>query len=153
MGRRGKAKRETSAGGVVYRCTPDGPRFLLIKDGYKNWGFPKGHLVGGEAPEDAALREVIEETSLNDIVLQEPLGTIDWYFRFRGKLIHKYCHFFLFESSEGAPSPQAEEGISECCWYSYPDAVATISYENARGILRKAGASVSRRCGDVELEP
>jgi len=153
VGRRGKAKQETSAGGVIYRCTADGPKFLLIKDGYKNWGFPKGHLVTGEAAEDAARREVIEETSLHDVVLHEPLGTIDWYFRFRGKLIHKYCHFFLFESSEGAPSPQAEEGISECRWYSYFDAVATISYENARGILRKAGDAVARRCGDLELEP
>lgn len=153
MGGRGRAKRETSAGGVVYRCTPDGPKFLLIKDGYKNWGFPKGHLVSGEAPEDAARREVIEETSLHDVVLREPLGIIDWYFRFRGKLIHKSCHFFLFESSEGVPAPQADEGISECRWYSYADAVATISYENARGILRKAGTAVSRRHGDLESEP
>ncbi len=153
MGKKGKAKRETSAGGVIFRCTAEGPKFLLIKDGYKNWGFPKGHLIEDEAPEDAARREVIEETSLRDVVLHEPLGTIDWFFRFRGTLIHKYCHFFLFESSAGAPTPEAEEGISACSWYSYPDAVTTISYENARGILRVAGAAVSRRCSEVQLEP
>ena len=46
-----RAQRETSAGGVVFRRGPadDGvPRFLLIRDSYKNWGFPKGHLEPGE---------------------------------------------------------------------------------------------------------
>jgi ADP-ribose pyrophosphatase YjhB (NUDIX family) len=136
---------------VIFRCAPEGPKFLLIKDGYKNWGFPKGHLTEGEAPEDAARREVIEETSLDDLILHEPLGVIDWYFRFRGQLIHKYCHFFLFESPTGSPVPQAEEGISACSWYSFPDAVETISYENARGILHRAGAAVSDRCPEMTL--
>ena len=153
MGRRKSAKRETSAGGVVYRCTPDGPKFLLIKDGYKNWGFPKGHLKQEEGPEEAAHREVMEETALTDLTLHEPLGVIDWFFRFRGKLIHKHCHFFLFESLTGSPTPQAEEGISACCWYSYPDAVSTISYQNARGILRQAGVVLSKRCPEYQLEP
>jgi 8-oxo-dGTP pyrophosphatase MutT (NUDIX family) len=125
--------------------------FLLIKDGYKNWGFPKGHIAEGETPEDAARREIIEETSLDDLILHEPLGVIDWYFRFRGKLIHKYCHFFLFESGTGSAEPQTEEGISACSWYSFPDAVETISYENALGILRKAGTGVSERCPGVSL--
>src|SRR2546422_8542040 len=44
-----RAQRETSAGGVVFRRGPDGQvRFLLIRDSYKNWGFPKGHLESGE---------------------------------------------------------------------------------------------------------
>ncbi len=137
---------------MIFRCTPDGPKFLLIKDGYKNWGFPKGHLAEGEAPEDAARREVIEETALDDLIMHEPLGVIDWYFRFRGRLIHKYCHFFLFESRTGSPTPQVEEGISACCWYLFPDAVRTISYENARGILHQAGTAVSERCPEVSLE-
>src|SRR5260370_1263792 len=57
-----RAQRETSAGGVVFRRGPDGQvRFLLIRDSYKNWGFPKGHLEPGEPPADAARREVTEE--------------------------------------------------------------------------------------------
>ncbi len=65
-----RAQRETSAGGVVFRRPPDGaPRFLLIRDSYRNWGFPKGHLEPGEPPADAARREVAEETGLNDLVL------------------------------------------------------------------------------------
>ena len=85
-----RAQRETSAGGVVFRRGPDGQvRFLLIRDSYKNWGFPKGHLEAGEPPAEAARREVTEETGLNELVLHGPIKVIDWYFRFRGKTDRK----------------------------------------------------------------
>jgi len=46
-----RAELEVSAGGIVFRRLPDGgARFLLIKDSYDNWGFPKGHLEDGESP-------------------------------------------------------------------------------------------------------
>src|SRR6266571_8955154 len=139
-----RAQRETSAGGVVFRRGPgDGePHFLLIRDSYRNWGFPKGHLKAGEPPADAARREVAEETGLSDLVVHGPIRVIDWYFRFRGKTIHKYCHFFLFESVTGEPVPQLEEGISACAWHDLDGALATISYDNARGVLRRAAEMV-----------
>src|SRR5437763_7088669 len=53
-----RATRETSAGGVVFRRAAGGPpRFLLIRDSYENWGFPKGHLERGEPPAEVALGE------------------------------------------------------------------------------------------------
>src|SRR5881397_3148692 len=135
-----RAQRETSAGGVVFRRGPGRePRFLLIRDSYRNWGFPKGHLEPGEPPADAARREVAEETGLEDLALHGPIRVIDWYFRFRGKTIHKFCHFFLFESRRGDPVPQAEEGITDVAWYPLEDARQTISYENARAVLEQAG--------------
>jgi 8-oxo-dGTP pyrophosphatase MutT (NUDIX family) len=135
-----RATRETSAGGVVFRRFPDGQvRFLLIRDSYKNWGFPKGHLEAGEPPADAARREVGEETGLDDLLLHGPIKVIDWYFRFRGKTIHKYCHFFLFESRQGDPVPEAAEGITACVWHSFDEARQTVSYDNAREVLRQAG--------------
>src|SRR4051812_26531874 len=131
-----RAQRETSAGGVVFRRGADGQvRFLLIRDSYKNWGFPKGHLEAGEPPAAAARREVTEETGLQELVLHGPIKVIDWYFRFRGKTIHKFCHFFLFESRRGEPVPEEAEGITACVWQPLEEALREISYDNARDVL------------------
>src|SRR5258708_6695880 len=117
-----RAQRETSAGGVVFRRGPDGQvRFLLIRDSYKNWGFPKGHLVRDEPPAEAARREVAEETGLEELQLHGPIKVIDWYFRFKGKTIHKYCHFFLFESRRGDPIPAEADGITAGVWHPLPE--------------------------------
>ena len=143
MKRQRRAQRETSAGGVVFRRAADGEvHYLLIRDSYGNWGFPKGHLESREPPAEAARREVSEETGLGELVLQGPIQVIDGYFRFRGKTIHKYCHFFLFESRSGEPVPQGDEGISECAWHSFESAVDTVSYDNARGVLRRGAEMV-----------
>ena len=141
-----RAVRETSAGGVIFRCEDDGPHYLLILDGYKNWGFPKGHIDPGESPDVAARREIEEETGLGNLILRAPLGMIDWYFRQGDQLIHKYCHYYLFESEEGTPRPQDEEGITACQWYPQSQAVKTISYGNARTVLRSAMLVVPQFC-------
>jgi 8-oxo-dGTP pyrophosphatase MutT (NUDIX family) len=140
---RAKAKEEISAGGVVVRPTGSGTQFLLIRDSYKNWGFPKGHLEAGEQPEAAALREVSEETGLRDLVTRGLIDTIDWHFRFRGRLIHKVCHFFLMETAESRTSPQRDEGITACRWLPFEGAEELISYGNARDVLRKAREMVA----------
>lgn len=140
---RSRAREEISAGGVVYRMENGQPFFLLIRDSYGNWGFPKGHVEPGEAPERAALREVEEETGLRGLVLREPVAAIDWYFRFRGRLIHKICHFYLMESESAETRPQQEEGITECGWLLVGEALERISYANARGVLERAAEMVS----------
>ena len=139
MGKR-RAELEVSAGGIVFRRDDDGQaRFLLIRDSYGNWGFPKGHLEENESPADAAVRETAEETGLSHLILQGPIRVIDWHFRFRGRAIHKYCHFFLLESPAGDPVPQVEEGITDYRWLPLPGALDKLSYDNARGVLKRAG--------------
>ncbi len=135
---RTRARQEVSAGGVVYRFDGGRALFLLIRDSYANWGFPKGHLEQGEAPEAAAVREVVEETGLAAVESRGAIETIDWYFRFRGRLIHKVCHFYLMESATDRTCPQAAEGITECQWVPYEEAERMISYANARQVLKRA---------------
>jgi 8-oxo-dGTP pyrophosphatase MutT (NUDIX family) len=137
-GRARNARIETSAGGVIVRWHDTVPYVLLILDPYKHWGFPKGHLENGETPDAAALREVAEETGLAHLVLGPRLATIDWHFRARGRLIHKFCHFYLIESPHGDTTPQADEGITACRWLPLPEAIEAISYDNAREVLRLA---------------
>ena len=139
---RSRAKEERSAGGVVYRMEGGRALFLLIRDSYKNWGFPKGHLEVDEPPELAALREVQEETGLDDLALRGEIDTIDWYFRFRGRLIHKVCHFYLMESTSAETLPQRDEGITACRWATMADAMERVSYANARTVLERAAAMV-----------
>jgi 8-oxo-dGTP pyrophosphatase MutT (NUDIX family) len=135
-----RPEREVSAGGIVFRRDESGVvRFLLIRDSYDNWGFPKGHLEEDESPADAARRETAEETGLADLKLHGPIRLIDWHFRFRGRFIHKFCHFFLFESADGQPVPQEDEGITACRWCILDEALESLSYENARGVLRRGG--------------
>jgi 8-oxo-dGTP pyrophosphatase MutT (NUDIX family) len=138
-----RAELEVSAGGIVFRRVPgEGATYLLIRDSYNNWGFPKGHLEDGESPAEAAKRETAEETGLDHLLLQGPIRVIDWHFRFRGRHIHKYCHFFLFESPDGEACPQTDEGITACQWRPLAEALEILSYDNARGVLKRAGEMV-----------
>jgi 8-oxo-dGTP pyrophosphatase MutT (NUDIX family) len=134
-----KAEREVSAGGIVFRRQPDrSARFLLIRDPYEHWGFPKGHLEGEETPAEAAMRESMEETGLTDLLLHGPIRIIDWHFRFKGRYIHKFCHFFLVESPGAEVVPQQEEGITDHRWLPLDGALDLLSYDNARGVLKRA---------------
>jgi 8-oxo-dGTP pyrophosphatase MutT (NUDIX family) len=138
-----KPEREVSAGGIVFRRQPDrSARFLLIRDPYEHWGFPKGHLEGEETPAEAAERETAEETGLADLRLHGPIRIIDWHFRFRGRYIHKFCHFFLFESPAADVVPQQDEGITDFRWLTLDEALEALSYDNARGVLKRAGEMV-----------
>ena len=142
-GRIRKPRDETSAGGVVFRNAGAEPLYLLIRDSYRNWGFPKGHLEEGEQPAAAAVREVGEETGLASLELREAIDTIDWHFHFRGRLIHKICHFYLIEAADEATKPQRAEGITACRWARYEEAVRLLSYSNARDVLAHARALLS----------
>lgn len=143
MTRKKKPREEVSAGGIVFRR--DGARtfFLLIRDPYRNWGFPKGHLEEGEEPAAAAVREVAEETGIGDVEMRSPIETIDWTFRFRGRQIHKTCHFFLMETSQRRTAPQGAEGITACRWATYEQAAKMIAYDNARAVLELAQAMLN----------
>ncbi|GAC1686057.1 MAG: hypothetical protein NVS9B3_04390 [Gemmatimonadaceae bacterium] len=79
-----------------------------------------------------------EETGLGGLVVRGEIDTIEWYFRFRGRLIHKVCHFYLMQTDRVDTSPQHAEGITACRWASFEEATEAIAYANARGILRRA---------------
>ena len=140
---------ELSAGGVILRRRRDGAvEVLLIEDSYGNWGFPKGHVEGEETPEEAALRECGEETGLANLRTMAPIGMTDWYFRSGPSLVHKFCDYFLLEAdAEGEAQPQRGEGIRACCWLSPDDALARITYANARAVLQ-AGLAIEGEYGD-----
>ena len=111
---------------------------LVIRDPYRNWGLPKGHLEDNETSAGAALREVAEETGLEDLRLGRELVTIDWYFRARGVHVHKFATFYLMYSDVGDPIPEKAEGISDCLWVPLTEADKKITYDNAGEVMRVA---------------
>ena len=131
-----------AAGVVVFRRTARGIYYLVLR-AYNNWDFPKGLVEAGEEQLACAKRELREETGLSDLSIRGAIETIDWFFRFRGQLIHKVCHFFLMQTAASETAPQRAEGITACKWTGFDDALALISYSNARDVLRRAQEMVT----------
>lgn len=140
---RHRTTEERSAGGVVVRHREGVPHVLVIRDPYKNWGLPKGHIESDETPDQAAVREVGEETGLTDLELLEELGTIDWWFQVDATRIHKFCTFFLMRSRRGEPAPEEAEGITDCVWFPLEEAPRRITYDNARAMVEEAARRLS----------
>ena len=139
-----KNREEISAGGVVFRRFGGMLKYLLILDGHGNWGFPKGHLEEGESASAAAHREIVEETGLSDLISHAALRQLDWTFQVTNALVHKRCVYFLFESTAGETCPQGEEGITQCAWFAYEDAIRKLTFQNTRTLLTEAAAIVDR---------
>lgn len=131
-------KLEISAGGIVYKKTPHGYKILFVLDPFGKWTFPKGHVEKGEKIKDAALRETREEAGLKDLRVVLDLGKIDYWFRWKGELVHKLVYFFLIEAPFSAQAmPQKKEGISEVRWVDLDKALEFSSYKDIRRALKK----------------
>ncbi|PJA46367.1 hypothetical protein CO172_03815 [Candidatus Uhrbacteria bacterium CG_4_9_14_3_um_filter_36_7] len=134
---------EESAGGLVFKQTKRGIVFAMIKDSYGKWTFPKGHVEAGEAIEEAAARETLEELGLEEIRLLESLGKITIWFRDRfvkkGKLIHKDISYFLFETPEDTfLIPHPEERVQKVAWVSKNKVLQMSFYKDMIPIIQRA---------------
>lgn len=137
------ARREVSAGGAVFRVTPDGPQFALIKANGR-WGFPKGNIEKNETPEGTALREISEETGLplNQLQIVSQLPPVKYRFRWEGALVFKTVHNYLvLLTGDAAFNPQLSE-IEEAKWFTPAGARRAISFKNSRMTLDLAIAGV-----------
>jgi 8-oxo-dGTP pyrophosphatase MutT (NUDIX family) len=136
-----KTKSEISSGGVVFKKLKMKNeklkiKILLIKDSYGRWALPKGKIEKGEKPEEAALREIQEETGLTDLKIIEHLGQIKYFYQFRGQPIFKIVYNFLIETRQEKLKPNYE--IQGAKWLEPEDALKTIAYKNTKEILEKA---------------
>ena len=135
---------EVSAGGLVIDFS--GSRGLLIgridqKDVSKArllWSLPKGHIEIGESPEDAALREVLEETGIESQISRS-LGVIDFWFMAGGKRIHKTVHHFLFSEIGGVLAPQVSE-VDEVAWFPLTQIVERLAYPDEKKLIARHGS-------------
>jgi len=130
-----------SAGGIVFRHADKRPEVVIIKTAEEGrWQIPKGLIDPGESVQDAAIREVREETGLECEIIA-PLDTIEyWFFGYYDgprKRYHKRVDFFLMRAVGGDTSRHDAEVI-EVRWVSIGDAEKMLSFENERQVLAKA---------------
>src|ERR1700761_4099769 len=119
---------EFSAGGVVVR---DDRMIAIVPvkrsaDGSRVLGLPKGHPDGDETPEQAAAREITEETGVT-ARLVEPLGDVEYRYERKGRPVHKVVRFFLFEYERGDVADHDQE-IEHAEWLPLRDAVTRLTY-------------------------
>ena len=131
---------ETSAGGLVVDRTGSRPRAAIIgrldRRGRLLWSLPKGHLEAGESAEDAAVREVEEETGIRGRVVA-PLGTIDYWFVAEDRRIHKTVHHYLLEASGGELSDEDIE-VDEVAWVPLDELRERLAYAGERRLADTA---------------
>ncbi len=133
-----KMKREYSAGGIVIK---DGLVLMIrnaaLKDPSKAyWGFPKGHVETGERNEEAALREVREETNI-EVEIVKKLGDSQYVFSRSGEKILKQVVYYLLKYKWGAIQPQDEE-VLEVKWFDPKEALTLLTFKKDRDFLEKA---------------
>jgi 8-oxo-dGTP pyrophosphatase MutT (NUDIX family) len=131
---------ETSAGGLVIDRSGSVAQAALIarrdRRGRLLWSLPKGHVEAGETAEDAAIREVEEETGIRGHVLA-PLGTIDFWFVADDRRIHKTVHHYLLEAAGGELSDDDIE-VVKVAWVPLPEADGWLAYADERALAVKA---------------
>lgn len=135
-----KRVEETSAGGLVLRTAGGSTKAALIarhdRHGRLIWSLPKGHIEAGESAEDAAIREVHEETGIVGRVIA-PLGTIDFWFMVEDTRIHKTVHHFILEAVSGELSDTDVE-VVEVAWVPIDEVKGRLKYRDERRLMAKA---------------
>lgn len=134
--------KEFSAGGIVFNNLG---QVLIIKNAsLKNpknsyWGFPKGHLEKGESAEEAALREVEEETGLKVEVIKKIDDSKYIFVNSNQEKISKLVSIFLMKQTgkEGELKIQEAE-LLDAKFVSVQEALETLRFKNDKELLKKA---------------
>jgi 8-oxo-dGTP pyrophosphatase MutT (NUDIX family) len=131
---------ETSAGGVVVDVEHRKAAVIgrLDRRGRLLWSLPKGHIEHGETPEQAAVREVTEETGIVAAVVTA-LGSIDYWFVVDDHRVHKTVHHFLLQACGGELS-DADVEVAAVAWVPLPELTTLLAYADERRLVRRATA-------------
>jgi 8-oxo-dGTP pyrophosphatase MutT (NUDIX family) len=129
-------RREFSAGGVVIRRSDGEIEVALVSPRERIYTLPKGHPDADETLEQAATREVREETGL----VAEPvekLGDVSYWYRFGAERVLKTVTFFLFDFRSGSVADHDDE-VVWAGWVPLDQAVEQLTYDGEREMATKA---------------
>jgi 8-oxo-dGTP pyrophosphatase MutT (NUDIX family) len=131
---------EVSAGGVVYRREDDGVDVLLAarrtRRGDLAWGLAKGGIEPDESIEEAAVREVQEETGIL-AVIESSLGETRYFYVWDDVRVRKVVHFFLMRAVGGDTADHDDE-MEDVRWFPLDRALKRAAYRGEREVLARA---------------
>ncbi len=136
---------ERSAGIILFHQSDAGVRRYLLLDYGRHWDYPKGHVEKGEQDHAAAIRELSEETGINEVALVGGfVHELTYFFKSKKKrLVHKTVVFFLGKSHKTEVELSDEHVGYE--WLPYDRAIEQVSFETAKEALRKAEQFLSQK--------
>ena len=129
---------EKSCGAVVFKKQKDGSaKYLILHYGAGHWDFPKGKQEKNEKEEQTVLREIKEETGLEDVELIDGFKeAVKYFYKKEEETIFKEVIFFMAESRTDEVILSFEHiGYA---WLSYEHAFKKLTFNNAKELLRKA---------------
>jgi 8-oxo-dGTP pyrophosphatase MutT (NUDIX family) len=133
-------RREVSAGGVVYRREGDDLEVLLAarrtRRGDLAWGLAKGGIEADESIEDAAVREVREETGIV-AEIEASLGETRYFYVWDEVRVRKVVHFFLMRAVGGDTEDHDDE-MEDVRWFPLERALKRAAYRGEREVLARA---------------
>ncbi|HLC74988.1 MAG TPA: NUDIX domain-containing protein [Candidatus Nanoarchaeia archaeon] len=130
---------EHSAGAIIVH----NGKYLLLKYKFKTvyWDFPRGNIEAGETEEEAARREIREETGITEIIFvpdfKEQVG---WFYKKDDQQVRKKVTFFLCTTNRHHVTLSKEHIGS--AWLSFDEAIEQLTYATAKKVLVKAHALV-----------
>ena len=129
--------KEKSCGAVVFKKGKDGVKYLILHYEAKHWDFPKGKVEPNETEEEAATREIKEETGIDDIKFVDGFRqTVSYFYRKDEEVIHKEVIVFLAETETEEVKLSSEHiGYS---WMSFENAYKRLTFNNSKEVLKKA---------------
>ena len=136
-----KPIRYQAAGGIVIR--ENGEWFLLLeRPGRRELRLPKGHIEPGETREQAAVREVQEETGYAEVTILADLGsyTHTFYDYLKDREVTRTESYFLMrlDSEQAYSGPQYAHENFQCKWVKRDEAERLTTYESEREFIRRA---------------